>query len=46
MILLGGEAQAEAHFGPFGDGANLDAIEVHGFLSTYHRLSNYFGRTR
>ena len=25
MILLGDEAQAEAHFGSFGDGANLDA---------------------
>ena len=24
MILLGDEARAEARFGPFGDGANLD----------------------
>ena len=25
MVLLGDEAQVEAHFGPFGDTANLDA---------------------
>jgi hypothetical protein len=25
MILLGGEAQVEDRFGPFGDSANLDA---------------------
>jgi hypothetical protein len=25
MVLLGVEAQVEAHFGPFGDSANLDA---------------------
>jgi hypothetical protein len=25
MVLLGYEAQLEAHFGPFGDSANLDA---------------------
>jgi hypothetical protein len=24
MVLLGYEAQVEAHFGPFGDSANLD----------------------
>jgi hypothetical protein len=24
MVLLGDEAQVEAHFGPFGDNANLD----------------------
>ena len=24
-VLLGDEAQVEAHFGPFGDSANLDA---------------------
>ena len=24
MVLLGDEAQLEAHFGPFGDSANLD----------------------
>ena len=25
MVLLGDEDQVEAHFGPFGDSANLDA---------------------
>jgi hypothetical protein len=25
MVLLSDEAQVEAHFGPFGDSANLDA---------------------
>ena len=25
MVPLGNEAQEEAHFGPFGDSANLDA---------------------
>jgi hypothetical protein len=25
MVLLGDEAQVEAHFGPFRDSANLDA---------------------
>ena len=25
MVLLGDEAQVEAHFSPFGDSANLDA---------------------
>ena len=25
MVLLGDEAQVEAHFGPFGDKANFDA---------------------
>jgi hypothetical protein len=24
MVLLGDEAQVEAHFGPFGDSANVD----------------------
>jgi hypothetical protein len=43
MELLGDEAQLEAHFGPFGDSANLD--EVHGLHRTYHRLRNHLGRT-
>jgi hypothetical protein len=30
MELLGDEAQEEAHFGPFRDGANLAARYVHG----------------
>ena len=25
MVLLGDKAEVEAHFGPFGDSANLDA---------------------
>ena len=25
MVLLGDKAQVEAHFGPFGDSANLDS---------------------
>jgi hypothetical protein len=42
MELLGDEAQVEARFGPFGDGANLD--KVHGLRRAYHRLVNQFGR--
>ena len=38
MVLLGDEAQLEAHFGPFGDSANLDARSVHGLRRSYHRL--------
>ena len=40
MVLLGDEAQLEAHFGPFGDSANFDARSVHGLRRTYHRLRN------
>jgi hypothetical protein len=29
MVLQGDEAWAKAHFGPFGDSANLDARQVH-----------------
>jgi hypothetical protein len=36
MVLLGDEAQVEAHFGLF---------EVHDLRQRYHRLSNHFGRT-
>jgi hypothetical protein len=46
MVILGYEAQLEAHFGPFGDNANLDARKVHGLRQAYHRLKNRFGRTR
>jgi hypothetical protein len=35
MVLVGDEAQVEAHFGPFGDSANLDA-KVHGLCLMYH----------
>jgi hypothetical protein len=31
MVLQGDEAQVDARFGPFGDGANIDARLVHGF---------------
>ena len=40
MVLLGDEAQLEAHFSPFGDSANLDARTAHGLRRTYHRLRN------
>jgi hypothetical protein len=30
MVLLGDEAQVEAHFSLFGDSANLDAGQVYG----------------
>ena len=46
MVLLGNEAQVEAHFGPFGDSGNLDSRLVHGLRETYHMLKNNFGRTR
>jgi hypothetical protein len=46
MILLGDEALVDAHFGPFGDSANLNARWVHGLRRTYHRLRNHFRRTR
>jgi hypothetical protein len=45
MGLLGGEAQVEARFGPFGDGATLDARLVHGLHRTYHRPRNSIGGT-
>ena len=44
MVLLGGEAELETRFDPFGDSANLDARSVHGLRRTYHRLGNRFGR--
>jgi hypothetical protein len=46
MVLLGDEAKVEAHFGLFGDSANLDAREVHGLRQMYPRLRNHFGRTQ
>ena len=42
MVLLGDEAQLEAHFSPFGVSANLDARSVHGLCRTYHRLGKSF----
>jgi hypothetical protein len=46
MGLLGDEAQVEARFGPFGDGASLDASSVHDLCQTYRRLGNTIGGTR
>jgi hypothetical protein len=46
MVLLGYEAQLEAHFGPFGDSANIDARLVHGMHRMCHRLENHFRHTR
>ena len=46
MVLQGDEAQLEAHFGPFGDSANLHVRSVHGLRRTFHRLGNHFGCTR
>jgi hypothetical protein len=38
MVLLGDQAQVEAHFALFGDSGNLDTIQVNGLPQTYHRL--------
>jgi hypothetical protein len=46
MGLLGDDAQVEARFGPFGDGATLDARLVHDLRRTYRRLKNCIGGTR
>ena len=42
---LGDEAQVEARFSLFGDGANLDARQVHRLRRTYHMIGNHFGWT-
>jgi hypothetical protein len=41
MVLIGDEAQVEAHFSPF-----RDSVSVNNLHPTYHRLINHFGRTR
>jgi hypothetical protein len=46
MVLLGDEAQVEAHFSLFRDSANLDTIQVDSLPQTYQRLRNLFRRTR
>jgi hypothetical protein len=38
MVLLGDEAQVDAHFIPFGDGANLDIRLLLDLHRMYHRL--------
>jgi hypothetical protein len=46
MVLLGDDAQVEARFVPFGDGAKLAARYVHSLCITYQRLQKRFGRTQ
>jgi hypothetical protein len=46
MVLLGDEAVVVACFGPFGYSASLDARKLLGLRQTYHRLENWFRRTR
>jgi hypothetical protein len=46
LLLLGDEAQVEAHFSLFGDSASRDIRQVNGLRQTYHRLRNHFGGTR
>jgi hypothetical protein len=46
MVLLGDKAREVAHFGLFGDSANLDARQVNGLPETYHRLINLFRHNR
>jgi hypothetical protein len=38
MVLLGGEALVDAHFGPFEDSANPDERLVHDLRQMYHML--------
>jgi hypothetical protein len=45
MVLLGDDAEVEAHYRPIGYGAKFDARQVHGLRQTYHRLRNHFGHT-
>ena len=45
MVLLHDVGQVEACFGLFGDGANLDARQVHRLHRTYHMIGNHFGWT-
>jgi hypothetical protein len=46
LLLLGDEAQVEAHFSLFGDSASRDIRQVNGLPQTYRRLRNLFGCTR
>jgi hypothetical protein len=46
MVLLDDEAQVEAHFSPFADSANLNAILLHYLCQTYHWLRKHFDHTR
>jgi hypothetical protein len=45
MVLVGDNALVDAHFGPFGDRAHLDARLLLGLRRSYHKLENHFGCT-
>jgi len=45
MVLLRDVGQVETRFGPFGDGVNHDARQVHGLRRRHHRLRNLFEHT-
>jgi hypothetical protein len=45
MELLGDMGQMEAHFGLYGDSANLYASYVPHLCRTGNRLGNHFGHT-
>jgi hypothetical protein len=42
LVVLGDEAQVEAHFGPLEDSANLDAWEMHVWCKTFHKLKSFW----
>ena len=42
MELLGDTGHVESRFGPFGDGVNVGARQVHSLRQTYHRLRKSF----
>ena len=42
LVLLGDEAQVEACFGPFGNGANLDATWVCGLCRMYYGWKSFW----
>jgi hypothetical protein len=46
MELLCDVGLVESRFGPFGDSVSVEARFMRGLRETYHRLRNYFGRTR
>jgi hypothetical protein len=46
MELLGDVDHVKSCLSLIGDGVSIGAREVHGLRETYHRLRNYFGRTR
>jgi hypothetical protein len=42
MVLLGDEAQVDAHFDMFGDSTNLDSRLVHGFALNIRQAQKSF----